>query len=132
MPRKHGPVTVVRILEGEFGHPKMWTFGLTETDFVNIEKLIEESFKHPLMDYNNQAVRDRLAAGLWSLILRVLGVSYLYLSLQFIFSHACNHDRLILTSTIAPFVTPTSNGPVGLFGSPLAGGPQETSAPIST
>lgn len=61
MPRKHGPVTVVRILEGEFGHPKMWTFGLTETDFVNIEKLIEESFKHPPMDYNSQAVRDRFA-----------------------------------------------------------------------
>lgn len=37
------PVTVARILAGDFGDPKTWTFGLPEPNLMDIDKLVEET-----------------------------------------------------------------------------------------
>ncbi|EIM89197.1 uncharacterized protein STEHIDRAFT_154877 [Stereum hirsutum FP-91666 SS1] len=66
------PVTIARILSGEFGHPKTWSFGLPEPNFVDIEKLIEEGLKDPMLLFNPAQAR-LMPAGMRALNPKVFG-----------------------------------------------------------
>lgn len=68
------PVTVARILAGDFGDPKTWTFGLPEPNFMDVEKMVEDT-RPCLKDFSGAELVAKIAR-LRATDPKVYGVSY--------------------------------------------------------